>query len=89
MSTMVSIEIPRTVLHATKLSLVEVRRELAITLFAQGKLSFGKARELAEMPVLAFQHLLASRNIPVHYAIEEYEEDIATLHRLGRICAQA
>ena len=80
MSAMVSIEIPRTVLHTAKLSLLDVRRELAITLFAQGKLSFGKARELAEMPVLAFQHLLASRDVPVHYDIEEYDEALATLH---------
>ena len=85
MSAKVSIEIPRTVLHAAKISVSEVRRELAITLFAQGKLSFGKARELAELPVLAFQYLLAGRDIPIHYDVEEYEEDLATLAQLGRL----
>jgi predicted HTH domain antitoxin len=34
---------------ATHMSAQEIRRELAVHLYAQGKLSAGKARELAEM----------------------------------------
>ena len=63
----------------------ELRRELAVSLFQQGKLSFGKARELAGMTVWAFQQLLGSRGIPVHYGIEDYEEDLTTLRELGRL----
>lgn len=84
MSTTVAIDIPREILHAARMSPSDVRRELALTLFQQNKLSFGKARELADMNVWQFQQLLASRRIPVHYDIEEYEEDLATLDRLNK-----
>lgn len=72
----ISIEIPREIVHATRMTPEELRRELAIYLFQQLKLSFGKAREMAGMTVWAFQQLLGSRGIPVHYDIEEYEEDL-------------
>ena len=85
MSPVISIEIPREVIHATRMTPEELRRELAIHLFQQGKLSFGKAREMAEMTVWAFQQLLGSREIPVHCDIVDYEEDLATLKDLGRL----
>jgi predicted HTH domain antitoxin len=59
--------------------------ELAVYLFQQGKLSFGKAREMAEMTAWAFQQLLGTRGIPVHYEVEDYEQDLVTLRELGRI----
>lgn len=46
-------------------------------------LTLGQASRLAGMGRLRFQHLIASRNIPVHYDLEEIEQDLATL-RLGR-----
>lgn len=85
MPSTISIEIPREIMHATRMTREELRRELAVYLFQQQKLSFGKAREMAGMTAWAFQQLLGSRGIPVHYDIEEYEEDLATLKELGRI----
>ena len=85
MSSMLSIEIPREVIHATRMTPQELKRELSIYLFQQGKLSFGKAREMAGMTVWAFQQLLGSRGIPVHYNVEDYEEDLNTLGELGRL----
>jgi predicted HTH domain antitoxin len=85
MASTIFIEIPREVIHVTRMTPQELRRELAIYLFQQGKLSFGKAREMAGMTVWAFQQLLGSREIPIHYDIEDYEEDIATLKELGRL----
>jgi len=67
------------------MSVDELKRELALTLFQQGKLSFGKARELAGMTAWDFQLLLGSRKIPVHYDIQDYEDDVATLRGLGRL----
>jgi len=61
----------------------QLRRELAIHLFQQGKLSFGKAREMAGITVWAYQQLLGSREIPVHYDVADYEEDLATLKEIG------
>jgi predicted HTH domain antitoxin len=85
MSGTVSIEVPREVVHITRMTPDELRRELAIYLFQQGKLSFGKAREMAGMTAWAFQQLLGSRSVPVHYTVEEYEQDLKTLKELGRI----
>lgn len=81
---MVSIEIPKEVIHATRMTPDELRRELAVHLFQEGKLSFGKARQMTGLTVWEFQNLLGSRKIPVHYDVEEYEEDLATLKALGR-----
>ena len=80
-----TLEIPREVTYATRMTLDELRKELAIHLFEEGKLSFGKARSLAAMTIWEFQQLLGSRGIVVHYDIEDYEEDLETLKRLGRI----
>ena len=85
MSSTISIEIPREVIHASRLKPEELKRELAVLLFQQARLSFGKARELAGMTVWTFQHLLASRDITVHYELEDYEEDLTTLKELGRL----
>ena len=63
----------------------EVKREPAVSLFQQGRLSFGKAREMAGMTAWGFQQLLADRQIPVHYDVVDYEEDLETLRRLGRL----
>lgn len=81
----ISIEIPREVLHATKMTAQELKQELAISLYKKGKLSFGKARKLAGMTVGAFQQLLGSREIPVNYDVESYEEDLETLEDVDRL----
>ena len=84
MHAFIAIEIPREVVHATRLTPHELRLELAICLFQQGKLSFGKAREMTGMTVWGFQQMLAGRGIAIHYDVEDYEEDLATLKELGR-----
>lgn len=85
MSGTISIEIPREVLHIARMTPEELRRELAVYLFQQNKLSFGKAREVAGMTAWAFQQLLGVRAIPAHYDVEDYEQDLITLRELGRI----
>lgn len=85
MSSTISIEVPLDVIHATRMTPQELRRELAVYLFQQKRLSFGKAREMAGMTVWTFQQLLGSRGISIHYDIEDYEEDLATLKELGRL----
>jgi len=81
----ISIEIPREIIHATRMTPQELKRELAIHLFQQDKLSFGKAREMADMTVWDFQQLLGVRGVHIHYDLEDYEEDLATLKELGRL----
>ena len=85
MPSTVPIEIPREILNITHLTPEELKRELAVYLFQQGKLSFGKAREMADMSTWDFQFMLGSRSIPVHYDVEDYAEDRATLKKRGRL----
>ena len=84
MSATVCLEIPREVLHSARMSVDDLRRELALRLYEQGKLSFGKAREMTGLSVWAFQQLLGSQDIPVHYDVADYEQDLATLEDLDR-----
>lgn len=82
----VLIAIPRDIMHTARMSAADLKREWALALFQQGKLSFGKARELAGMTVWSFQQLLGSREIPVHYDVEAYLEDRAALEALDKSC---
>ncbi len=79
----VAITIPQTILYASRMTTDELRRELAISLFQQEKLSFGKARELADMTVWDFLSLLGQRGIALHYDIPEFEADMSTLREVG------
>ena len=72
-------------LHATHLTATEMKQELAIMLFEKDRLTLAQAAALAEMRLLPFQHLLASRSIAPHYDVLEYEQDIMTLQNLGRL----
>jgi predicted HTH domain antitoxin len=59
--------------------------ELAVYLYSQGRLSVGKARQLAGMSLWEFRQLLASRRIAPHYDETDLDQDITTLHELGRL----
>lgn len=77
------IQVSDELLQATHMSEVELRREIAIMLFQQEKLTLGQASALAGMSQGQFQHLLASRRIPIHYGVAELEEDLKTLQDLS------
>lgn len=77
---MAAIEIPEEVYDALRLPEDEregmLREELAVSLYARGALSFGKARELADLSSGEFGRLLGEREIDRHYTTEELEEDL-------------
>jgi predicted HTH domain antitoxin len=52
-----------------------LRTELAVALYAQGILPFGKASELAGMSRFAFAWLTEERHIPRHYTEDELAQD--------------
>jgi predicted HTH domain antitoxin len=70
------VTIPDEVLAAAHISEPELKQELALALFRQERLTLGQASRLAEMTQLAFQALLADRQIPIHYGVEEFREDV-------------
>jgi predicted HTH domain antitoxin len=69
------------ILQAAHMSEAELKTELAVLLYQKGKLSMGKAAELAGTNRIQFQFLLASRQIPVNYDVEELLKDWETLQR--------
>jgi predicted HTH domain antitoxin len=77
-----SVIIPDEILHATRMTEAEFKQEIAIFLFEKEKLTLAQASRLAGVNRLQFQHLLASRQIPVHYNVAEFEEDLRTLQQL-------
>lgn len=80
-----TLEIPQTVLDAAQMNAHELRRELALTLYAQRRLSLGKARELAGLSLWEFRQWLATRCIEAHYDETDLQDDLATLRLLGRL----
>jgi predicted HTH domain antitoxin len=80
-----SIVVPDEILSATRMTEAEMRQEIAVMLFQQEKLTLAQASRFANIHRVAFQHLLASRHIPVHYDVENFEQDIKNLKEMGRL----
>ena len=74
--------VPEDILQATGMSEEELRQEIAIVLFQKEKLTLARASRLAGMTRLQFQHLIASRQIPVHYDSADFDEDLRALKEL-------
>ena len=81
----VSLTISDALLQAAHMSEAELRQEIAVMLFQRDKLTMAQASQFAHMNRFQFQHMLASRQIPVPYDVAEFAEDIHTLQRLGRL----
>lgn len=78
-----SVIIPDELLQATRMSEAELKQEIAVMLFQKEKLTLAQASRIAGMHRVSFQHLLASRQIPIHYDLAEFEADIKTLKEMG------
>jgi predicted HTH domain antitoxin len=79
-----SVVIPDEVLRSSGMTGPELLQEVAILLFQRERLTLAQASRLAGIGRLQFQHLLASRRIPVHYDVADFEQDLETLRDLGR-----
>jgi predicted HTH domain antitoxin len=76
----IHLEIPDAVADAMRLPGSERQQriliELAVSLYAQGILSFGKARQLCGMTKFEFGVLLGRRSVPRHYTQEDLQDDL-------------
>ncbi len=79
-----SVVIDDEILQTTRMTKKELLQEIAIMLFEKEKLTLGQASKLAGINQFNFQHLLASRNISIHYGVEDFEQDLATLKGLRK-----
>lgn len=77
---MSSIDLPPDVMDAIAAPPEErepvVRRELAVSLYREEYLSFGKARELAGLSKADFHRLLGERRIERHYSETDLALDV-------------
>lgn len=80
-----SIVISNEILTATRMSEAEMKQEIAVLLFQKEKLTLAQASRFAGINRVAFQHLLASRQIPMHYDVTDFEQDIKNLREMGRL----
>jgi predicted HTH domain antitoxin len=77
-----SLIISEEIVKASGLSEQELTLELIILLFQQQKISIGKAANLAQLPLIKFQHELAIRNISIHYDESDLDIDLKNLQSL-------
>ena len=71
--------IPNEFLQTAQISEADLRLEIALLLFQQEKITLGTASHFAGMNQLEFQRVLGARKIPIHYGIEEFQQDLRTL----------
>lgn len=81
----IQLSIPDSIVQAMRLPPAEQQQqlllELAITLYARGILSFGKARELAGLGKYEFGRLLGQRSVARHYTADDLRDDVAYARR--------
>jgi predicted HTH domain antitoxin len=74
------LDIPESIAASLRLPEPEIetrlRIELALALYAQGILPFGKASELADISRFAFADMTTRREVPRHYSEHELTQDL-------------
>ena len=80
-----ALEVPQDVLDSARMTPSELKVEMAVHLYTQGRLSIGKARELAGMALWEFRQVLASRHISPHYDETDFAEDVNALREMDRL----
>lgn len=65
-----------------------LRLATAVGLYASDEVTLGQAAEIAGLSQTEFLRELGRRGICVHYDVEEFEQDLQTLQKLGRLPTQ-
>jgi predicted HTH domain antitoxin len=78
------IQIPDEILSHTNLSEAELKLQLALVLYEKNLLSFGQARKLSGLHVIAFQETLGQNKITTHYDKEDLATDLKNLEYLKK-----
>ena len=84
----VQVQLPEELVEAAQLNRLnpspDAARLIALELFREDKVSLGRAAELCDTPVEAFMEFAGQREVPLHYATAELEEDRRNLQRFQR-----
>jgi predicted HTH domain antitoxin len=76
-----TLTIPQEVLDSARMTVADIRVEIAIALYAQRRLSVGKAAQVAQMSLWQFRHVLALRRISPNYGIEDLHQEMAIIRK--------
>jgi len=77
-----SVVIPDDIMEAARLSPEELKLEIAVVLFRRGGLTLAQAGRFCGLSRVQFQKELAVRQVPVHYSVDDFESDLATLKEI-------
>jgi len=80
-----SITISDDLLQQIHMNEQEFKQEIAVWFFQKEKMTLAQASHFAGTNRIQFQHLLASRQIPIHYDVKEFDKDLETLRKMNRI----
>ena len=82
----ITMDVPRDILLAADIpptnAQAGIRKHLALHMFKERILSFGKAAELSGMDKMAFMELAGSNRISLNYDVDAYYEDLETIKDL-------
>ena len=81
---MPAISIPQKIVETARTSPEDFYREIAVFLYEEQHVTLAQAARIAQMDRVAFQQLLASRGVDIHFTIDEYEHDVAVLKSLRK-----
>lgn len=77
------LELNDKVINSTGLTDDELRIELAVRLYEDGKITVGQGGTMTGLGSIRFQQELGKRKIAWHYDIEDFEADLETLRKLS------
>jgi predicted HTH domain antitoxin len=78
-----SLTISDDLLQAADLTETDFMIEIAVLLFQQERITLGRASQLCGISQIEFQQLLSSRDICIHYDLEDYQADVQSLQARG------
>ncbi|MBU7029917.1 MAG: UPF0175 family protein [Theionarchaea archaeon] len=80
---MIKVEIPKEFSLLCKIDEDDIpayiRKLIALELFREGKISIGKASEIAGLSVWEMMSLLKEKKIPLNYSVKDFEKDMKLL----------
>ena len=79
-----TIEIPDQAFANSRISRADALLEIAVYLFKEEVVTLGRGAKLAGVSQAQFMKELALRKIPLHYDVEDFEQDLETLKTLWR-----
>ena len=76
-------KIAEDILQLSGMNEQQLREELALWLYSKGKLSMGKAAKFCNTNSIEFAALMAKHNVDLNYSVEDFEQDLQTIEKLG------